>query len=1379
MPELVYPWKRFWCPRGSQISLSDDGFLVDPDGEYAKYYPTDVVDFDSISKTPCLVLLGEPGMGKTTALRDEFDRTKKAVAGTDDVALCFDLRDYSSDERLERKVFGHEALQRWQLGEHALHLFFDSLDEGLLRIDNISRVLLMELERLPRKRLKLRIASRPADWPSTLEKGLMRLWSEENTRVFELAPLRKVDAIEAATISEISDPKSFVGQVIRKDVVPLAFKPVTLEFLLAAFKKDGVLPDSRVDLYLEGCRRLCEESSLERRDSPKGKGELTAGQRLGIASRFAAVTQFSNRSTIWTGLAQGLEPEDLFLESLIGGSEGRLADYAAVDLSALREVLDTGLFSPRGLSRHAWRHQTFAEYLAAYYLKTRKVPLERVRSLIQHPDGSGKIVPQLRETALWLAGMSSEVFHLIVQCDPEVLLGSDIANATSADRANLARRLLESLESGTILWSWEWRRNLAGLNNPELSSIVQPYLRDKSRCQEARLTAIDFVRSCGLTAVVDELVALALDTSETIRIRVPCAASVVDIGTAEHKASFRPLVLGMGADDLQDDLKGYGLLATWPAHITAIELLSALTQPKDENYYGGYQKFLDSEIVGQFKAEDIPAAVIWSRQNPGGHHRTDKISELSAKTLERAIDFVDTPGVADQLAAALFERMSTFTDRARITGRLSKSGNQQRRAVARAMFSMAVADRYGASTLIQACEIRAYDIGWLLDELSLEASVDLRRFISEVIAHVVRPEDINEFDAIWTAAFTDTDLRSAIEPMVRAVVLGSPEAVRMKENHERLLSYESPQTIPEDPPLSQSLSELFAKDTPDVFFHVVRLLRTRKGDAGIGEPLPGWAELDDGFRQQILDSAREYLKSRHSGPAGAWGKNGKSSYAMLAGYSALRLLVLESADSLDRLTDGDWQFWTPIVVTSHVTGADIQARSDLLARAYQRAGDVFRSTLDVMIVSEDQKDGYVFVVNNIDTLWDDQIAAILREKLTMGGLKPGSFKVVLGALLKNNDVEAKLFARHLATSAIPAEGDDRSRTVRATVELISHDPNEWKTVWPVVQADQAFGTEVLQLVASEHEYTSFANVIDEGEVADICLWMAMRGFEKEPEDPNNPGLVTPRIALSHWWNILVKSLTDRGTVAACHALQRVIEALPQYPGLNRNLKDAEEKLRRSTWIPTTLEDIIALGPVLTTVFTLHGIRTQGAWQKQVHEELQNSEFRHYLLDYDHFGLMQFLTPSQRRRKIKWFRAEYERIVGDSGMRPCVIAHSFGTYIVAQAIKRYTELKFDRIIFCGSIVHEDYDWASVIKTGRVNAVLNQYGHQDFPVKIAARCRWFTDAGSAGVKGFSSTHAAVRQQSREEFGHSDYFYPSNYRENWVPFLAGSNLGGNSAK
>ena len=74
MPD--YPWKRFWCPREGEIFLTDRGYLADPDigGSYCNPL---LVPFETIADEHCLVLLGEPGIGKSTALATHILQTKQ------------------------------------------------------------------------------------------------------------------------------------------------------------------------------------------------------------------------------------------------------------------------------------------------------------------------------------------------------------------------------------------------------------------------------------------------------------------------------------------------------------------------------------------------------------------------------------------------------------------------------------------------------------------------------------------------------------------------------------------------------------------------------------------------------------------------------------------------------------------------------------------------------------------------------------------------------------------------------------------------------------------------------------------------------------------------------------------------------------------------------------------------------------------------------------------------------------------------------------------------------------------------------------------------------------------------------------------------------
>lgn len=72
-----------------------------------------------------------------------------------------------------------------------------------------------------------RITCRTADWSYNLEEYLKEKWGEDHVGVYELAPLRRIDVIEAASKSGI-EPENFLQEVFNKKAIPLAIKPVSL-----------------------------------------------------------------------------------------------------------------------------------------------------------------------------------------------------------------------------------------------------------------------------------------------------------------------------------------------------------------------------------------------------------------------------------------------------------------------------------------------------------------------------------------------------------------------------------------------------------------------------------------------------------------------------------------------------------------------------------------------------------------------------------------------------------------------------------------------------------------------------------------------------------------------------------------------------------------------------------------------------------------------------------------------------------------------------------------------------------------------------------------------------------------------------------------------
>jgi hypothetical protein len=416
-----YPWKRLWCAREGTISLADGGFVAGPDGNGWLSPNPDLRSVEEVADIPCLALLGEPGIGKSTALQDAVSAAEAAALASGDLVLSVNLAGVGSDAGLYRRVFDDPAFRTWHSGSARLHLFFDSLDEALLEAGSIATVLLDELRRCDRDRLSLRIACRTAEWPERLDQGLPLLFEPDNFAALELVPLRRRDVEEAALIEEL-DSEAFVRELLVREVVPLAIKPVTLAFLFNLYREGGAFPHKQSELYGQGCFLLADERDRDRRERRRA-GDLSGAGRLALAERVAAVSMFAARDSVWLAPDRGDKPDTaVTLAELAGGVEHVAADAAAasspieVTEAALRETLRTGLFSARGSNALGFAHQTYAEFLAARYLLNHRMPISEVMNLLSgHGDSAGRLVPQLHEVAGWLATLEPRIFAAILE----------------------------------------------------------------------------------------------------------------------------------------------------------------------------------------------------------------------------------------------------------------------------------------------------------------------------------------------------------------------------------------------------------------------------------------------------------------------------------------------------------------------------------------------------------------------------------------------------------------------------------------------------------------------------------------------------------------------------------------------------------------------------------------------------------------------------------------------------------------------------------------------------------------------------------------------------------------------------------------------------
>jgi pimeloyl-ACP methyl ester carboxylesterase len=193
------------------------------------------------------------------------------------------------------------------------------------------------------------------------------------------------------------------------------------------------------------------------------------------------------------------------------------------------------------------------------------------------------------------------------------------------------------------------------------------------------------------------------------------------------------------------------------------------------------------------------------------------------------------------------------------------------------------------------------------------------------------------------------------------------------------------------------------------------------------------------------------------------------------------------------------------------------------------------------------------------------------------------------------------------------------------------------------------------------------------------------------------------------------------------------------------------------------------------VISIHGIRTDARWQKSLSDTLALHGIMHKTRDFGNYRLHRFLQRRSREKKVDEFYDFYSSVLNNKGYnidladyrsRPSIIAHSFGTYIVAYAMQKYSDIKFDKIIFCGSILPADFDWSALIQRDQINFVRNEHSSRDIWTSIVGKV--IADAGNSGTHGFRSLSRVISQDSFEYFGHSDYFHERHIESYWIPVL-----------
>ena len=202
------------------------------------------------------------------------------------------------------------------------------------------------------------------------------------------------------------------------------------------------------------------------------------------------------------------------------------------------------------------------------------------------------------------------------------------------------------------------------------------------------------------------------------------------------------------------------------------------------------------------------------------------------------------------------------------------------------------------------------------------------------------------------------------------------------------------------------------------------------------------------------------------------------------------------------------------------------------------------------------------------------------------------------------------------------------------------------------------------------------------------------------------------------------------------------------------------------------------------VITVPGIRTFGGWQDRLTAQLEQTETGIIVHNYrfGYFSIIAFAFPFLclvlRSLVVRRFREEIrEQLRENRGARVDLVGHSFGTHVIAYALRSLhregLDFQVHTVLFAGSVLKVDFPWRSLINSGHVHRVVNDCGTRDDILVLSQATVLLM--GMAGRVGFNGSESARFRNRYFDFGHGGYFTDKrgvpDYRfmsEWWLPVL-----------
>ncbi len=924
---------RYVLPVGEATPLDADGFLTLPSGDWwtdSAAQPRAVTDL--VGDGGSVVLLAAGGAGKTTV----FGWLRSREAGSREVNLL----------GLDRRAIRESLSEAIDVGDV---IYVDALDQVALREPAIFDILGRVLAEDNARRVAWRLSCRPVAWSPLLGSVLRRLGFQE----LRLLPLTRA-AVRDVVTDDVAEPDRFVDAIVRAHLGRLSASPMQLRRTARHWQGTGRLPESHAEsIRFETVRLLSEQNPAF------PLPELAADRRFRLAGRLGAISVFCGVAAFATtaGPMGGTVP----VQDLPSTPE---PDEPGTRISPvqLATVLNSALFEAAPDAAVMFRHQQYAEYLAADYLCQRRITRAQLPALFGTIDG---LLPgPLVGVAAWLAALRPDLVRDLLDANALAFARSGIELAQPA-RVRVVDGLIAAAAAGDL--DAEWGLDLSSLAHPGLEAQLASHFEVvRHPAQMWWLAQLAHAGRCA--GLVGKLLRLALDPTWPAWACRAAITAIDALGDDDDRLALKALLRLDQAADPDDELLAGAIDALYPALMATDELLDVLRPRRNDHLVGGYLVLL-GELVERVPLRDLAVVLDWAAQRSHGDDSEHDYGRLIGQLIVRGWHNVGQPRVRDSLAALLAALagppnwgLGDHLDTAPWSD--DGVGPEQRRSLA-----VAVAERLNDETWDQPLQmgllLRA-DADWLLDELP-NAPRPAQQTLANCVVPLLDQATAAQVDRVLSLPPT----HPAYEPTRwwrDPIPIASTLADQLRRSHRRQQRDQSTHLAAVAARQAERLSTALAAATTDVatWWQIAYWLAggDTPGETVFTHDLttrPGWAMLSTEERQRVLDLGAQYLGQHDPQPSNWLGKQSITPTVVLPDWSGVYLmttLVRHNPARLHTLAPATWEAWAPAIVGAwnFDRNADARLRCDLvdLAPASARARIVAdaRTHLDALAVND-------------------------------------------------------------------------------------------------------------------------------------------------------------------------------------------------------------------------------------------------------------------------------------------------------------------------------------------------------------------------------------------------------------------------------------------